>query len=92
LSDYRYINVSSTTELISKLEEAGLATRARSLVDNRIVEVALTESGRALAETTELGGIPLLRERLKRLSAEELEDVAGTFKKLNALLGLEDAP
>jgi len=89
LSDYLYINFSSTTELVAKLEEAGLAARSRSKSDNRVVEVALTDSGRQLAKTTGLGGIPLLRERLESLSTEELIEVRRIFERLNALLGVE---
>lgn len=90
LSDYLYITVSSTTELVAKLEEAGLAARTRSKRDNRVVEVALTHAGSRLAKATELGGIPLLRERLESLSADELGEVRRVFERLNDLLGVEE--
>lgn len=92
LSDYLYINESSTTELIAKLEEAGLAERSRSRTDNRIVEVAITPAGREIAATVGLGGIPLLRERLKSLPREELEAIGAVFRKLNRLLEIEEEP
>ncbi|HUX22869.1 MAG TPA: MarR family transcriptional regulator [Spirochaetia bacterium] len=90
LSDYLYITDSTTTELISKLEEAGLVSRTRSRSDNRVVEVALTDAGQIVAVSNEVGGIPLLRERLKSLTPEELHAVQETFDRLNSLLGLED--
>lgn len=90
LSNYLYITVSSTTELVSKLEEAGLASRSRSRSDNRVVEASLTESGRTLALSTELGGIPLLRERLKTLPPDELKKIRRAFDAINGLLGVEE--
>lgn len=90
LSGILYINESSTSELVAKLEEEGLATRSRSTTDNRVVEVDLTERGRALAGTTELGGIPLLRERLRGLPQEELVRIGESFRTLNLLLGVEE--
>ena len=90
LSDYLYITESSTTELVAKLEEAGLAARERSRRDNRVVEVALTSAGKRLAKTTELGGIPLLRERLESLPQHELGEVRRVFDRLNELLGVEE--
>lgn len=89
VSTYLYIGESSTTELVSKLEAAGLVERTRSRSDNRVVEVALTEAGRKLAGSIELGGIPLLRERMKRLSHHEIVEIGAAFRKLNELLDLE---
>ena len=67
LSAYLFINESSTTELVSKLESSEMVRRVRSPADNRVVLVSLTDAGRAAATETEVGGIPLLRERLMSL-------------------------
>jgi DNA-binding MarR family transcriptional regulator len=72
LSDYLYISDSSTSELIDRLQEGGYVTRARSDVDNRVVLVSVTTAGCEVIQKTPLGGIPLLRERLKQVSPEEL--------------------
>jgi len=90
LSAFLYISESSTTELVAKLEQESLATRKRSANDNRVVEVDLTEQGRRLAASTALGGIPLLRERLRTLPREELEQILDAFRKLNRLLGVQE--
>jgi len=90
LSAFLYISESSTTELVAKLEQESLATRKRSANDNRVVEVALTEQGRRLAASTALGGIPLLRERLRTLPREELEQILDAFRRLNRLLGVQE--
>ncbi len=90
LSAFLYISESSTTELVAKLEQESLATRKRSANDNRVVEVDLTEQGRRLAASTALGGIPLLRERLRTLPREELEQILDAFRRLNRLLGVQE--
>jgi MarR family transcriptional regulator, organic hydroperoxide resistance regulator len=90
LSDYLYISVSSTTEIVGKLEEAALVTRVRSKSDNRVVLVDLTEKGRRTAAETEVGGIPLLRERLKALPSDRLTGLRDTFRELCRLLDIPE--
>jgi DNA-binding MarR family transcriptional regulator len=72
LCDYHHLSVSSTSEMIAQLEKAGFVTRTRSEEDNRVVLVDLTPAGRAFTQDTPLGGIPLLREKLKTLPPERL--------------------
>jgi DNA-binding MarR family transcriptional regulator len=72
---YLYIGDSSTSELVASLEEKGYVTRTRSQEDNRVVIVELTPAGRELAQKKPLGGIPLLRERLRTLPPERLERI-----------------
>jgi len=90
LADYLYISNSSTSELIDHLETMGYVTRTRSPKDNRVVIVALTEAGRALAQKPPTGGVPLLRERLKTLSVEQLELINRAVAQLAALLEVVD--
>jgi DNA-binding MarR family transcriptional regulator len=92
LGDYLYINYSSTSELVDRLEQAGYVTRTRSDVDNRVVIVTLTPAGRAAAEGTPLGGIPLLRERLKALPPERLSRIKEVLDEIVQLLEISDAP
>lgn len=90
LSRFLYINESSTSELVAKLEECGLVTRARSARDNRVVLVGLTPEGRRFAGETEIGGVPLLREKLKSLSPRQLKAIHESFRLLAGLLGLPE--
>lgn len=90
LRDYLYINDSTTSELVTQLEQAGYITRVRSSADNRVVIVALTPAGREMAQSVPLGGIPLLRERLKTLSPERLSLIYTALKELKELLGIAD--
>jgi DNA-binding MarR family transcriptional regulator len=90
LSDYHYVCDSSASEMVSELEQAGYVTRARSELDNRVVVVELTPAGRDFAENAPLGGIPLLRERLRELPAERLSAIDEALAELVHLLGIDD--
>ena len=72
IQDYIYTSASTASTLIKQLEDAGHVIRTRSEEDNRVVIIELTESGRELAQTTEIAGIGLLRRRLPDLSDEQL--------------------
>ena len=76
--------------MIGRLQQAGYVTRTRSEEDNRVVIVALAPAGRAVAEEAPLGGIPLLRERLKTLPPERLSVVHRALTELIRLLEIED--
>lgn len=90
LRDYLYISDSSTSEMIDRLQEAGYVTRTRSVKDNRVVIVTLTPAGRVVAEEAPLGGIPLLREKLKTLPPERLSVVHAALTELLQILEIED--
>ncbi len=72
VTEYLFLSASSASELVSRMEEAGYVMRRRSTEDSRVVFVELTEKGKQLAEDTPLGGIPLLRERMKVLPPDQL--------------------
>ena len=87
---YLYISDSSTSELIAHLERDGYVTRARSQTDNRSVVVSLTALGRKTARAMALGGIPLLRERLKTLSPDRLVRINDALGDIKQLLEISD--
>ncbi len=89
IQDYIYISASATSELISRLEDEGYVARTRGKKDQRVVYVDLTPEGRRLAEETPLGGVPLLRERLKSLAPEQLDLVKSAFETLVRVMGIE---
>jgi DNA-binding MarR family transcriptional regulator len=89
IRDYLYISDSTTSELVAKLEVAGCVQRTRSEKDNRVVLVSLTPAGREFAQGAPLGGIPLLRERLKALPAERLALIDEALAKIIDLLEIE---
>jgi len=90
LRDYLYISDSSTSEMVRGLEEAGYVARTRPTEDNRIVIVTLTPAGRAVAREVPLGGVSLLRERLKSLPAAKLVLVREALSELLRLLEIDD--
>ena len=90
LRDYLYINDSSTSQLIAWLEERGYVTRTRSEVDNRVVIVDLTAEGRDFAHRAPLGGISLLRERLRTLPAARLSVIHGAMVEIAQLLEIDN--
>ncbi len=90
MRDYLTLNDSSTSELVSQLESEGYVTRSRSTLDNRVVLVALTDPGATLLQQIPLGGIPLLRERLRGLPPQRLERIRGALQDMQRLLDIED--
>jgi MarR family transcriptional regulator, organic hydroperoxide resistance regulator len=82
VTQYLFLSASSASELVSRMEEAGYVTRRRSTEDSRVVFVELTAKGQVLAEETPLGGIPLLRERVKALSPERLRSIDEALSSL----------
>lgn len=77
---------STASSLIAQLEEKGHVTRTRSPQDNRVVIVELTAAGRAIAENTPLGGLPLLRRRLANLPQERLSEIDDVLKEIMQLM------
>ncbi|RKN45725.1 MarR family winged helix-turn-helix transcriptional regulator [Streptomyces hoynatensis] len=77
------------TQLVSRLQEAGLAARATDPSDGRVVLVHLTEAGRAtLARRRELRA-ERLKELLDRLSPDERSALAAALPAIDALTRLE---
>lgn len=89
ICDYLFISVSSTSEMISRMEEAGYVARRRSTKDCRRVFVELTPEGHRLADETPLGGIPLLRERIKQLPPERLQVIDDAFVDLLTIMEID---
>lgn len=76
------LSLSSATGVIDGLIEKKLVRRDRSAADRRVVEVVLTEEGRALHEEAMAGPVEFARELLKGLNAEEQEDLLALFRKI----------
>ena len=88
---YMHQSPSTTSSLVTQLEEQGYVTRTRSDEDNRVVIVQLTSVGQELAENTPLGGLALLRRRLASLPQERLHQIDGVLIELAGLMEVEDA-
>lgn len=90
VQEYIYISASATSEMLSRLENDGYVERTRCKKDQRVVYVELTPEGHRLAEETPLGGIPLLRERIKTLPPEQLETVTSAFEMLLQVMEIKE--
>ncbi len=83
-------SASTTSTLIAQLEEKGYLTRTRSPEDNRVVIVKLTALGQAFAQNTPLGGMPLLRRKLSRLSEERLTEIESVLQEMMMLMEMDE--
>ncbi len=73
----------NVTGIVDRLEQGGLVTRERSEKDRRVVNVMLTEKGRALAFDLEKAALP----ELMRLNTSVLGKLdAGEIKRLHDIL------
>lgn len=90
IQEYLYSSASVASTVISRLEDAGFVTRTRSSEDNRVVIVALTDAGRALAQNTPMGGIVLLRRKLAMLPEERLRTIDAALADIMELMGVTD--
>jgi DNA-binding MarR family transcriptional regulator len=86
IQTYIHKSPSTASTLIAQLEEKGYLTRTRSKEDHRVVIVELTPLGQRVAETTPLGGLPLLRRRLSQLDEARLVEIEGVLKEIMHLM------
>ena len=90
VQEFLYNSPSTASTVISQLEEMGYVTRTRSAADNRVVIVEVTAAGAELAGQTPMGGIPLLRRRIEKLSPERLANLDAALADLMQLMEVQD--
>ncbi len=78
------IQPGSASEVLIKLENAGLIVRTENGDDRRVVDVSLTEEGRVKAQEAAERRKVLRSEMLAALSQEEKDTLLGLLEKLNA--------
>lgn len=83
LADAICLSLSSATGLIDRLVGKKLVKRDRSSEDRRVVQVELTEQGKALNEEAMEGPLEFSRGLLKGLNSEEQEDLIVLFRKIS---------
>ena len=72
--------------LCKKLESAGLVERNRSLLDERVVEISLSEAGKKRAREIHEQIDRRCSPAIEQLTSEEMENIIGSFRRLNELL------
>jgi DNA-binding MarR family transcriptional regulator len=82
----------SMTRMIDRLEAKGMVKRTRSEDDRRIVRLALTESGQALADRLPEVMVRVLNRHLAGFSPEEVDLLKNLLKRILANAGAENHP
>lgn len=77
------IQPGSASEVLGKLERAGLITRSQSETDRRSVDIALTEAGKTRAEEVALERAAQVHEMFSVLTQEEKASFLAVMEKLN---------
>jgi DNA-binding MarR family transcriptional regulator len=81
------------TQLVGRLEDAGLAVRCADPDDGRVVNVEITDAGRELVGERRAARADRLSALLSRLSRSDQEALAAALPAINALTSLDrDAP
>ena len=74
--------VPDVTRLVDRLEKRGLVERARGSEDRRVVEVSITEGGRAVLKRIDQPLARWMNSELASLDDEEIEDLIGLLERL----------
>ncbi|GER68529.1 putative HTH-type transcriptional regulator YpoP [Weizmannia acidilactici] len=82
LSKALQVSASHITSVTDSLVEKGLIERKRSNKDRRVVDLILTEKGKALIELLTARKCEFLKEKLDIFTNEERETLYKLFKKL----------
>jgi DNA-binding MarR family transcriptional regulator len=80
------------TQLIARLEESGLVSRTADPADGRVVQVRLTDEGRAILTRRRAVRAERLAEILARLSPEEQAALGAALPAMDALANAQQAP
>jgi DNA-binding MarR family transcriptional regulator len=79
------------TQLIARLEDAGLVDRAADPADGRVVQVRITADGKAMLAGRRAVRAERVTRLLDRLSPDEREALAAALPAMDALVNAERA-
>ncbi|WP_078380024.1 MarR family winged helix-turn-helix transcriptional regulator [Sutcliffiella halmapala] len=79
-----YLDTGTLTPLLKRLQEAGLITRERSVEDERIVNISLTNKGEELKEKAK--NIPIQIFEKSKLSQQQIDELINIIKNLHSNL------
>ena len=86
LATAKNISRPAISQAVEVLVKKGLLTRIQSTQDRRFVELTLTEAGNNLLDTVFKETRTWMKERLSKLSAEELETISKAMESLKKML------
>jgi DNA-binding MarR family transcriptional regulator len=92
LARQMYLNPSTVVGILDRLEAKGLAVRTRSKRDHRVVEVELTDKGKAISERSPSVAQGMLLHGLEGLSGHDLRVVSEGLEALVSILGVKGIP
>jgi DNA-binding MarR family transcriptional regulator len=78
------MDAGAMTRLLDRLESKGLCVRVRSDADRRVVNIALTDNGRAVAQSIPSVLCTVLNSHLSGLSADEFSTLKGLLQRMLA--------
>ena len=87
-----YLHPTTIVGILDRLEARGLVLKTRSKVDRRIVEVELTEEGKALVSDAPEVAQGMLVRGLETLPNEKLRRISDGLEELVAILGAKEVP
>ena len=90
IAKYIMVNSSTVTGIIDRLEQKGLAERARISRDRRVITIALTEKGQELAKNAPPPIQKKIVDGLKKLPPSETEQIVQALTKLTYMLDVQD--
>ena len=86
LATAKNISRPAISQAVDALVKKGLLTRTQSLNDRRYVELTLTSEGNALLDSVFKETRQWMKERMKKLSATELETIARAMVSMKKML------
>jgi DNA-binding MarR family transcriptional regulator len=87
-----YLHPATVVGILDRLEGRGLVSRTRSQEDRRVVEINLTDQGKALVSQSPEVAQGLLVKGLETLPNGELLRMAGGLSRLVKILGAQEVP
>jgi DNA-binding MarR family transcriptional regulator len=84
------VNSSTVTGIIDRLEQKDFVKRLRISADRRVITIELTETGKMLAEKAPPPIQQKIIDGLKKLSENEIDQIAFALTKLTSMLDVED--
>ena len=82
----KHISRPAISQAVDVLVKKGLLTRVPSSIDRRVIELALTDAGNALLDTVFRENREWMKERMDRLTADELQTIGKAMEALKKIL------
>jgi len=86
IAEYMMVKSSTVTGVLDRLEQKNLVQRERSGKDRRVINIRLTEAGKALAEKVPSSIDQRIVQGLKTVSPAEIDQIANALNKLTGML------